>query len=162
MSWHLARRRIDECAVESFDEGGILCQCCPPFQEVRRGGRYVKITEETVKLLLLTRCCNTHKDREFKFLLKFSNIAPHIGKAMLYWETIGEYVVQPNTIDKFGEINVTNLLPRLGLGLLFFAFVTEADVYKKWPPINECDFTTTYSITRIVCENVRQQENDQQ
>lgn len=157
MSWSIVRNRLDNSRPENFDEGGVLCQCCPPFLELRRGGRYIVSSKDVVVLKLVTCPCNTHHSRAFTYQLRYAYHLPVNGEDVLDsdWKIFGTYTVPPNTPGhEFGEIDVASTLVGSDDRPIAFVFVVDVDYTdSNYPSETDCDFQSSYQIVDIICHD---------
>ena len=156
MSWDLVKIRTNNSGVKPFDEGGILCQCCPPFLELRRGGRYIVSTSDISSLKLTIRGCNTHSSKSFGFQLKYSYNTPVNGGDVFEsdWNVFKTYNINPETKTGLIEEDVSSLVSGASGGPIYFAFVVSVDYDNNgWPTENDCDFSAIYQIVDIVCDS---------
>ena len=153
MSWDTAYNRLLSSPNASVDEGGILCQMCPPHREIRRGGRYVIPYENIEKVIAELKLCNTHQTHSFTFQLKYSYDAPLHPNDPLgpTWTVFKTYEAVPNTLSVFEEDVTSVVLPHNGP--TYFMVLIDVDYNGgQWPADDDCDFAATLQIKNIVCE----------
>lgn len=153
--WPEIRQRLNESQPAQYDEGGVLCQCCPPFLELRRGGRYIANAQDVEVLKLTVRPCNTHKTRSFDFRLLYSYHLPVDGEDILGsdWSVFDTYTIPPNTPgSEFYDIDVASVLDAAGDRPVAFVFVIDVDYENQsYPTTHDCDFQCSYRIIDITC-----------